>query len=113
MRKPWFALATFLIGAFLAAAAVVSFTQGDAQGGAVSTAGAILAAVGGVYTVRRGVPALPAKLTMPVLLAVIISVNLPHFADHKLGPLVGVAAAAAVGLVFGLFARFRPSGRES
>ncbi|GAU65536.1 arylesterase [Streptomyces sp. NBRC 110611] len=113
MRKPWFALAAFLIGAFLAAVAVGSFVQGDVQSGTVSAIGAILATAGGIYALKRDAVALPAKLTMPVLLAVIISVNLPRVLDGKGGPLTGVAAAAAAGLVIGLFARFRPSGRES
>ncbi|GGU29262.1 hypothetical protein [Streptomyces violascens] len=113
MRKPWFVLAAFLMSALLATAAVTSFLQSDMQSGAVSTAGAILATAGGIYTLRRGAPTLPAKLTMPVVLAVIISVSLPRFLDNHGGPVTLIAAAVAAGLAIGLFARFRPSGNES
>ncbi|GAA2471259.1 hypothetical protein ACFPFX_34910 [Streptomyces mauvecolor] len=113
MRKPWFALAAFAMGAFLAVATVTSFLHSDMQSGAVSAAGAILAAAGGIYTLRRGVPTLPAKLTMPVVLAAIISVSLPRFLDNKGGPLTLVAGAVAAGLAIGLFTRFRPYGNES
>ncbi|MEN2422820.1 hypothetical protein AABB02_32500 [Streptomyces rimosus] len=109
MRKIWFVPVTFLLGALLVAGAVYSFVRGDIPNGAMTAACAILAAVGGIYALKKGAPRLTAEQTTPVLLAVVIGINLSLWSGS---PIAEVVAAAIAGLIVGLIARSRPSGKE-
>ncbi|KAA6224051.1 hypothetical protein CP973_21005 [Streptomyces albofaciens JCM 4342] len=82
------------------------------QAGVVTGVGAILAAGGGVYATKKDASALTDKQKMPVLLAVVVSINLDQVLDKNGDSfLVAVSAAVAVGLVVGLIARIQTSGK--
>ncbi|MFI0264976.1 hypothetical protein ACH4OW_38970 [Streptomyces sp. NPDC017056] len=112
MPKTWLVSTVFFLSALLAAAAVAAFTIGDMQAGVVAGTGAILAAGGGVYAAKKEARILTAKQNVPVLLAVVVSINLDQVLDRNGDSfLVAVSAAVAVGLVVGLIARIQTSGK--